>query len=216
MGLGFAALGLLPLPEAIALGYAAPLFATGLAALVLKETVRLFRWTAVLVGLAGVLVILWPRLTLLQSGGGSESETIGAMAAIGAAILAAISIILVRQLVQKERTPSIVLLLFDHSVGRRPAHRPVWLVAAAGNDPCASRFVRRPRRCGTDPRHASLPVRRCVADRPVRLCVDGFRNRHRVCALRRNTGEDNTCRGSSCRRGGNFYHPARTPAGTPA
>ena len=43
MGLGFTALGLLPLPEATALGYAAPLLVVVFAAMFLGEQVRVFR-----------------------------------------------------------------------------------------------------------------------------------------------------------------------------
>ena len=50
MGLGFTALGLLPLPEATALGYAAPLLAVIFAAMFLGEQVRVFRLSAVSVG----------------------------------------------------------------------------------------------------------------------------------------------------------------------
>ena len=48
---GFAALGLLPFPEASALGYAMPLLATGFAALLLGEVVRMYRWSAILIGI---------------------------------------------------------------------------------------------------------------------------------------------------------------------
>ena len=47
MYLGFAALSYLPLHDAIAIGYASPLIVVILAALLLKETVRAYRWTAV-------------------------------------------------------------------------------------------------------------------------------------------------------------------------
>ena len=59
---GFLALSYLPLHDAIAIGYAAPLIVVVLAALVLKETVRAYRWTAVMVGFAGVLIMLSPHL----------------------------------------------------------------------------------------------------------------------------------------------------------
>ncbi len=108
MGCGFGALGFLPLPEVIAIGYAAPLLATGLAALMLGETVRLFRWTAVLIGLVGVLVMLWPRLTVLASGQFSDTEALGAWLAILGAILVAMATIHIRRLTLTETTLSIV------------------------------------------------------------------------------------------------------------
>ena len=109
MGTGFAALGMLPLPEVIAIGYAAPLMATALAAIVLGETVRAFRWTAVLIGLVGVLVMVWPRLTVLTGGGPvTDTEALGAWLAIVAAGLVAFATIHIRRLTQTETTLSIV------------------------------------------------------------------------------------------------------------
>lgn len=109
MTLSFLALTLLPLPEAIALNYASPLIAVVLSAVILRETVRLYRWTAVLVGLIGVLIIIWPRMTLFTQGNVGYSEAIGALAALGGATLAAFAMTLVRHLVQTERTPTIVI-----------------------------------------------------------------------------------------------------------
>ncbi|MFP3675382.1 EamA family transporter, partial [Bacillus sp. SIMBA_031] len=53
MGFGFYGLMHLPLPEAIALGYATPLIAVIFAAVFLKERVRLYRWSAVFFGIIG-------------------------------------------------------------------------------------------------------------------------------------------------------------------
>lgn len=109
MGLSFAALGFLPLPEVIAIGFAAPLLATVLAVLLLGEVVRLYRWSAVLVGLAGVIVMVWPRLTVFgEAGAFSSGETIGALAALVAAGLMALAQIHVRWLTRTEPTMAIV------------------------------------------------------------------------------------------------------------
>lgn len=108
MACGFAALGYLPLPETIAIGYAAPLMATGLAALMLGEQVRMFRWTAVMVGLAGVLVMLWPRLTVLASGEFTDTEALGAWFSILGAVMVAMATIHIRKLTMTETTLSIV------------------------------------------------------------------------------------------------------------
>ncbi|HUH76204.1 MAG TPA: DMT family transporter [Devosia sp.] len=113
MGLGFFALTRLPLPESTAIGYATPLLLVVFSAVFLKEQVRLFRWSAVLVGMLGVLIILWPRLTLFSGGGAmSNAETIGAIAAMGGAVLSAIALLQVRQLVQTEHTEAIVTYFF--------------------------------------------------------------------------------------------------------
>ncbi len=112
MGLGFFALTRLPLPETTAIQYATPLLIVVFSALLLKEQVHLFRWSAVLVGLVGVVIILWPRLTVFSSGNMDDSATIGAIASFGAAIMAAFAMMQVRKLVQTERTEAIVVYFF--------------------------------------------------------------------------------------------------------
>ena len=113
MSLGFFALTRLPLPEATAIGYASPLIIVILSALLLHERVHIFRWTTVLVGLVGVMVILWPRLTILSGDGVmGDAEAIGALAAFGGAILSAFAMLQVRTLVQTERTETIVTYFF--------------------------------------------------------------------------------------------------------
>jgi drug/metabolite transporter (DMT)-like permease len=113
MGLGFFALTRLPLPEATAIGYAAPLLIVVFSAILLKERVYIFRWTAVVVGLIGVVIILWPRLTLFTSGQPLDnSEAVGAIAAFGGAVVTAFALMQVRNLTRTERTESIVLYFF--------------------------------------------------------------------------------------------------------
>ena len=109
MGFGFYGLIHLPLPESIALGYALPLVTVVIAAVFLKEQVGIYRWTAVLVGLTGVAIISWPRLTLFRDGGFGSSQATGALAMMAFAVLGSCAMVLVRKLVQTERTPTIVL-----------------------------------------------------------------------------------------------------------
>lgn len=108
MGCGFTALGLLPFPEAVAISYAAPLFATVLAAMFLGEHIRLFRLSAVLVGLVGVAIVLYPNLTLIRAQGVSTTQAAGALVALMAALFAAMAQVFVRKLVNHERTAAIV------------------------------------------------------------------------------------------------------------
>ncbi|MSO93492.1 MAG: DMT family transporter [Rhodospirillales bacterium] len=58
------ALKLLPFADAIAASFTAPLFVTAFAAPLLGESVGWRRWTAVMVGFAGVLVMLRPGVSL--------------------------------------------------------------------------------------------------------------------------------------------------------
>lgn len=110
MGLGFFALIRLPLPEAIALNYAQPLLVVVFSSIFLGEAIRVYRWSAVAVGLVGVLVISWPELTLLGSGAAlGDQEVLGVIAALVAAAISAVAMLLVRNLVQSEPTATIVL-----------------------------------------------------------------------------------------------------------
>jgi drug/metabolite transporter (DMT)-like permease len=56
----FVGITIVPLATATALNFTAPLFATVLAALLLREQVRLRRWSAIAIGFVGVVVILRP------------------------------------------------------------------------------------------------------------------------------------------------------------
>lgn len=107
MGLGFAGLAYLPLPEVTAIGYAAPLLTVIFAAMFLNEDVRLFRLSCVALGLVGVLVVLSPRLTVLRGGAG-QTEALGAMLVLGGAVFAGLAQVFVRKLVQSERTATVV------------------------------------------------------------------------------------------------------------
>ena len=112
MFLGFKALSLIPLTDATAIGYASPIFTVILAALILKEKVRIYRWSAVLCGLVGVLVMLWPTL---GTGDYANSNAFwGAVSGLAGAATGAFTTILVRQMTRTEGTYTIV---FWFSVG---------------------------------------------------------------------------------------------------
>ncbi|NBZ89604.1 DMT family transporter [Stagnihabitans tardus] len=106
MGLGFAGLGYLPLPEVTAIGYAAPLLVVILAAMFLGEEVRLFRYAMVALGLTGVLIVLGPRLTVTEASG--TKEAFGAMVVLMSATCAALAQVFVRKLTLTESTSAIV------------------------------------------------------------------------------------------------------------
>lgn len=110
MGLGFFALTRLPLPDAITLNYAQPLLVVVFSALFMGELIRVYRWSAVIVGLFGVVVVSWPKLTLFSSDAPAETgQAIGVLAAFGGATMSAIAMLLVRKLVHTERTSTIVI-----------------------------------------------------------------------------------------------------------
>lgn len=108
MGLMFAGLGLLPLPEVTALGYTAPLLVVVFAAMFLDEKVGFFRIGAVALGLVGVLIVLAPRLTSISGPTVETAQAVGAVLVLMGATCAALAQIYIRKLVQTEQTSAIV------------------------------------------------------------------------------------------------------------
>ena len=104
MGLMFTGIGLLPLPEVTAIGYAAPILVVVFAAMFLGEEVRAFRLSAVALGLIGVLIILSPRL----SGISDHRAALGAVVTLMGAVFAALAQIFIRKLTKTETTSAIV------------------------------------------------------------------------------------------------------------
>ena len=80
----FAALARLPLADATAISFASPLITVALAAVILKERVRIYRWSAVLVGFAGVIVMLIPHFDIghYAAAGAAHAATIGSVLAL--------------------------------------------------------------------------------------------------------------------------------------
>ena len=94
------ALRLLPMADAYALFLAAPLIVTALSVPLLGEQVEWRRWVAIAVGLAGTLVLLKPSTANLA--------TLGALAAVAAAVCYALSALMVRVLTRTDTTASMV------------------------------------------------------------------------------------------------------------
>jgi drug/metabolite transporter (DMT)-like permease len=108
MGLMFAGLGLLPLPEVTALGYTAPLLTVVFAAMFLDERVGLFRIGAVALGMIGVFIVLSPRLSTLSGPMVETAQAVGAVLVLLGAVCAALAQIYIRKLVATEETSAIV------------------------------------------------------------------------------------------------------------
>jgi drug/metabolite transporter (DMT)-like permease len=109
---GFAALARMPIADVTAIGFSTPLIIVALAGLLLGERVRGYRWSAVIMGLAGVLVILWPHLSIGNIARMSDEATFGAILAVMNAALAAGAYVQIRRLTSSETTSSIVLYFF--------------------------------------------------------------------------------------------------------
>ncbi len=116
---GFWSLVHLPLAEAIALSYTTPLFVTILAVLILGEVVRIRRWSAVVVGFIGTLVILRP---------GVQELSFAAMVALASAALSASAAISIKFLSRTEAPDAIVIymVLIMTPLSLLPA-LPVWI-----------------------------------------------------------------------------------------
>ncbi|WP_414636583.1 DMT family transporter [Arenimonas sp.] len=97
---GFWAIVHLPLAQAIALSYSTPLFVTIGAVMVLGEVVRARRWTAVLVGFIGVIVLMHP---------GADSFTLASLVALLAAVMSASVAISIKFLSRTEKPDTIVI-----------------------------------------------------------------------------------------------------------
>ncbi|MGY9056248.1 MAG: DMT family transporter [Alphaproteobacteria bacterium] len=96
---GFWAITLIPISDATALSFLAPIFATIGAALFLGEDVRLRRWSAVLIGFAGAMIVLRPGVETLQLG--------SILALIGCVAMAANKLVM-KSLTRTEKPEAIV------------------------------------------------------------------------------------------------------------
>lgn len=125
------ALATLPLAEATAITFTAPLFATIGSALLLGEVVRLRRWSAVLIGLIGVLIIIRPGMVPVETG--------ALWALMGAAGMAT-AVLSVKALTRTEPTQrivlynSVLLTVFTAAPAAlvwQPLSTEVWLLGGA-------------------------------------------------------------------------------------
>ena len=93
------AFGVMPVANATAIGFMAPVVVTAMAALILREKVGIRRWSAALVGLAGVIVIVQP--------GGSTFEAASLIPLCGS--VASATAVIGTRLVKDERPETTLL-----------------------------------------------------------------------------------------------------------
>ena len=108
MAFMFLGLGLLPLPEVTAISYSAPILTVVFAAAMLREKVRLIRFTAVFMGFIGVLIILYPRLSVISLEQKFSFEARGALYVLLGATFMALAHIFIRKLTKTETASAIV------------------------------------------------------------------------------------------------------------
>ena len=132
MILNFITISLLPLAETQALWFTTPLFATILSAIILRETVGIHRWSAVVLGFIGVLIVVQPQTGHLP--------VVGATTGLTSALLTAFVTILLRQLGRTE--PALTTVFWFFTMSAIPlavvmpwfaqSHPPVvWMLLAA-------------------------------------------------------------------------------------
>jgi drug/metabolite transporter (DMT)-like permease len=121
----FLALGLLPLADAIALGMSGPIFLTALSVPLLRERVGIRRWTAVLVGFAGVLIMVRPGSGVFQP---------AALTAIAGAFFYALAMVSIRHLSRSEPAGAIVFYFTLFATAAGLLTLPLALLAPAWID----------------------------------------------------------------------------------
>jgi len=98
MLLFFTGLSLTPIAQVQALGFTAPLFASLLAVMLLGERMQLWRWSALIVGFAGALIIIRPGVQMIDP---------GSLLVLGSAAVWSLAIIVIKTL---SRTDSSVTI----------------------------------------------------------------------------------------------------------
>jgi drug/metabolite transporter (DMT)-like permease len=98
----FVAYKTLPIATATAIGYASPLFIVILAAILLREKVHIYRWSAVVAGFAGILVMIGPDVQMAR-----HDDLIGASLILTGAALAAVAMIVLRRMSGQEHSITI-------------------------------------------------------------------------------------------------------------
>ncbi|MEM7120838.1 MAG: DMT family transporter [Pseudomonadota bacterium] len=96
----YLAVASMPLAAAVAVFFAGPLFVTAISAIFMGEQVGPRRWTAVVVGFIGVLVVMRPDI---------DDMDLGAIFAVASAFFYAISVVMTRSLGRTESGASMVL-----------------------------------------------------------------------------------------------------------
>jgi len=122
----FLALGLLPLADAIALGMSGPIFLTALSVPLLRERVGIRRWSAVLAGFVGVLIMVRP---------GSGVFELKALTAIAGAFFYALAMVSIRRLSRTEPAGAIVFYFTLFAMGAGLLTLPLAAILRAWIDP---------------------------------------------------------------------------------
>jgi drug/metabolite transporter (DMT)-like permease len=102
----FSAIAMIPLAEMTAISFTVPLFLTVLAMIFLGERIHWYRWTALGMGFAGVLIIVAPQLSDAHGG------ALGAAVALLSAVTAAFALMFLRRMSGREDALAITFWFF--------------------------------------------------------------------------------------------------------
>ncbi len=94
----FTALTITPLAEATAISFTAPIFSIVLAMLVFRERIGPRRWTAIVIGFLGTMVVVRPGFVEIQT---------GALLAMGAALMWGSCVVIIKELSRTESSATI-------------------------------------------------------------------------------------------------------------
>lgn len=92
----FVGVTMIPLADATAISFTAPMFLTVLAMVFLGERIHRFRWTALGIGFLGVMIMIGPHLSL--GADTSSDQQLGALIALSAALFSAIAMTFLRKM----------------------------------------------------------------------------------------------------------------------
>lgn len=112
----------MPLADVMTYYMAAPLIITALSALLLGESVRLFRWTAVLIGFVGVVIALQPT--------GAAFSPAALIALFGAAMFG-LSIVITRKLSEAHWLPLVTWQFIGAGLIGAAASTTTWITPGA-------------------------------------------------------------------------------------
>lgn len=121
---GFGATFLLPLAEATTLGFTTPFFAVLISAVILREFVGAWRWSAVLIGFVGVLIIAQP--------GNAPIVPLGLAAGLGSGLAVAIVSFHIRELSRIDGPVCVVFYFSAIGAAIMVPLLPFYLTAHSG------------------------------------------------------------------------------------
>lgn len=130
----FGAYTRLPITEVTTMLYASPFLIVAIGALFMRERVEITGWLAVVFGFVGVLIVAWPRITLLTSGELTAVGAVGLVFALGAICTNVAANLAVRQMVGTEGSDTIALYFALISAAAALTSLPFgWIVPSAAD-----------------------------------------------------------------------------------